>query len=390
MILRAKWVLDRALDWHENGTVDTGGSSSQILDLGDSILMPGLFNAHAHLDYTHLRGSVPAHGSFVDWVGRINKQKQGWADTQFKASIAAGLKESVNFGTTSMVNWLCHPATLPQKPAPLRMWWLWEQIAFHPKQPLPEWKNWPNCVSPISPLWKGGLAPHAPYTCRADLIHKVAEWSAQYQLPWSIHVAESRDEEEMFCHASGPFFNLFHSLGRDLSDCGHGSPLHTLKSVISNLKSPLLLVHANLLLESDVQLLTAATASARAPLSIVHCPRSHQFFNHPPFPLEVLRKTGVNLCLGTDSLASNADLSMFLEMSTLAKSQPKLAPKEIVSMATRNGAHAVGMEKEWLGWHDWVTLPAPNSPSDLWPSIVNFTGCPRFAMVDGKVLTFSP
>lgn len=383
MILRSKWMIDRSLEVHEDGILDTGDHSRKIIDLGDSILMPGLFNAHVHLDYTFLRGQIPFNSSFTDWIRRIVQKKREWNEADFSNSIAAGLEESASYGTTSMVNWLSHPTTLPSQATAMRIWWLWEQIAFHPNAPRPDWNAWANRAPHLSPLWKGGLAPHAPYTCQAQAIHEAIDWSSKHRLPWSIHVAESKEEEIMFSQSQGPLFDFLNSIGHDLSDFGRHSPLAHLKTLLLRSQSPVLLVHANLLSKSDLHLLKSI--SSKVMLSIVHCPRSHQFFNHPPFPLELLRKAGISLCLGTDSLASNHDLSMFREMTATSKVYADLAPNDIVAMATLHGACAVGMEKEWHLWQDWIAIPAPNSRNDLWPSIVNFTGRPHFVMVNNTI-----
>ena len=94
------------------------------------------------------------------------------------------------------------------------------------------------------------------------------------------------------------------------------------------------------------------------------------------------------MCLGTDSLASNRDLSVFAEMNLFTQKWPTLNPYQIVCMTTINGARALGAGKEWLEWQDWIAIPAPFTRStDIWDAITHFTGKPYFVMVDGQIIS---
>jgi cytosine/adenosine deaminase-related metal-dependent hydrolase len=109
---------------------------------------------------------------------------------------------------------------------------------------------------------------------------------------------------------------------------------------------------------------------------VVHCPRSRAFFGHKGFPLEALREAGVNLCLGTDSLASNEGLNLFDEMAELNRSHPGLGCRDILAMATVNGAKALGRDD--LGRlrpgarADFIALHMRHHPEyDLYEEIVS-------------------
>lgn len=406
MILRAKWVVDRRLQVHRDGTVDTGKEPSpsltptierrtsnfpQTVDLGDSILLPGLVNAHCHLDYTDMCGKIPPSQNFADWINEINRRKRSWTEADFSRSIVRGLAQALSYGTTTMANWVCSPPTVAALPAgppiSMRIEWLWEQIALRDVANPKLWDEWHSQIAGRSPLWRAGLAPHAPYSCRAEVIRAAAEWSAGWQRPWSIHVAESAEEFAMFHESKGPLFELFHSLGRSMDDCGKTTPFGAIWQIVHESETPVLLIHANHLDAADFALLSADVARPASRLvSVVHCPRSHAYFGREKFPLQKFSALGVNVCLGTDSLASNRDLSMFAEMGCLVESQPQLRPQEIVSMATLSGARSLGMEREWFQWQDWIAIPAEvGNAEDVWSAIVHFTGKPTWIMVDGQI-----
>jgi cytosine/adenosine deaminase-related metal-dependent hydrolase len=147
----------------------------------------------------------------------------------------------------------------------------------------------------------------------------------------------------MFMYRRGPLFEWLGSQ-RSMDDCGSGSPVrHCARAGL--FKARCLAVHVNYLWHGDADLLAAAG------VSVVHCPRSHAYFHHRQFPREELALAGVNICLGTDSLASmprraggQAKLSMFEEMQSMADADAKISSEDILGMATINGARALGLE----------------------------------------------
>jgi cytosine/adenosine deaminase-related metal-dependent hydrolase len=123
---------------------------------------------------------------------------------------------------------------------------------------------------------------------------------------------------------------------------------------------------------------------------VVHCPRSRAFFGHPAFPYGALMEAGVNLCLGTDSLASNETLNMFDEMSEFQKAHPDVPARDILAMATRNGAAALGLGGE-LGvirpgaLADFIAIQLRHHPEcDLHEEIVGEAHEVTLVVVDGE------
>jgi len=144
---------------------------------------------------------------------------------------------------------------------------------------------------------KSGLSPHAPYSTGAELLRLCAAASIHRRCVLTTHVAESEAEFAMFSHAKGSMYRWLARNGRNMGDCGEGSPVRYLAR-LGYLKARLLAVHVNYLGPEDARIL------GEHGTSVVHCPRSHAYFGHAPFPFEELRAAGVNVALGTDSLAS--------------------------------------------------------------------------------------
>jgi cytosine/adenosine deaminase-related metal-dependent hydrolase len=202
-----------------------------------------------------------------------------------------------------------------------------------------------------------GLSPHAPYSTTPELLRATSKAAREFNLLLTTHVAESADEFAMYRQARGAMFNWLKPQ-RDMSDCGNGSPVGYLARE-GLLAQNFLAVHANYLASGD------ATLLAQSGCSVVHCPRSHAFFRHRKFPLPELKKSGVNICLGTDSLATIAKsrteplaLDMFSEMRAFARNFPGLSAGQLLRSATVNAALALHREHE-LG------VIAPNASADL-------------------------
>ena len=120
----------------------------------------------------------------------------------------------------------------------------------------------------------------------------------------------------------------------------------------------------------------------------MHSPRSHGYFTHSRFHFERLRSFGFNICLGTDSLASNKDLSLFAEMRALQRSEPALSPKAVLEMVTVNAARALG-KPQVLGrirtnyFADLIAIPC-NGAADVFEKILAFDRPLDWVMVAGK------
>jgi cytosine/adenosine deaminase-related metal-dependent hydrolase len=359
-----------------------------VLDLGEQILLPGLINAHCHLDYTLLRGQIPPQKSFTDWIRAINERKAALSEEDYVGSINAGLAEAQKFGTTTVLNLEAFPQLLPQVALPLlRIWWCAEMIDVRERVPVVEvaekLRDWFEAHSE----WLGGfgVAPHAPFTASAELFATAAEISKKYNVPITAHVAESREEMQMFKDAGGPLFDFLKGIGREMDDCGGHTPLWTLMHT-QVLDERWIVTHLNELTDDDVDLLASSNR-----FHVAHCPRSHTFFDHSPFELRRLRALGFNICLGTDSLASNSSLSLFSEMRELLRNQPWISPREVLEMATINAAHAIGqggtLGAIGSGFRaDLITIPFVETRRDVFDAIVAFEGTTPWMMVDGKEL----
>src|SRR5205807_545066 len=143
MILRARTVVTMDEPPIDNGAVAVSGNqivdvgqfdqmkkrnAGEIVDLGEQVLLPGLINAHCHLDYTCLRSKIPPQKTFADWIRAINAEKATLSSGDYLSSINEGFGEAKRFGTTTVANLTAFPDLVPEIHAPIRTWWFAELI----------------------------------------------------------------------------------------------------------------------------------------------------------------------------------------------------------------------------------------------------------------------
>jgi aminodeoxyfutalosine deaminase len=444
MIIRARTVVTMDRAPIRNGAiavlgdriVDVGtfaeikaGNADNSLDLGEQALLPGLINTHCHLDYTCLRGRIPPQKPFTDWIRAINAEKSALSPTNYLASINDGFAEAKRFGTTAIANLTAFPELISQVQPPIRTWWFPELIDVRTPRRANELvdaaieglRSSLECADPSGsttgrirrgelskrsrrrgiaalqkPQW--GLAPHALFTASKDLFLRCEEIAQREHILLTTHLAESREEMEMFRDGSGPLYEFIKSIGRPTDDCGRKTPLENFLNLIGRGGSPnrprtievnrpypfWIVAHLNELTGNDFDLLERSNSK----FHVVHCPRSHSYFGHSPFAFERLRTLGFNICLGTDSLASNESLSLFDEMRAFQKNFPQISAEEILKTITVNPARALRCEKA-LGQirpgfgADLIAVPCSGS-TDIFEQIIAFDGPVKFIMMSGE------
>lgn len=331
--------------------------SAGVEDLGEVALIPGLINSHAHLDYSRFAGLILPPRAFPDWIKSILALKSQVTLPEVAAAWEEGAGMLVSHGTTTVVDIEAYPELIPGQLAgtPLRVITSLELTGVRSQRPPLELLG--EAVGRLEAVSGGkdlpALSPHAPYSAQPELLRLAGVVGRSRGWLISTHLAESIEEFEMFMYRRGPMFDWLAPF-RDMEDCGKGSPIaHAAHCGL--LGSNLLAVHVNHLWDNDARLL------AESGSSVVHCPRSHQYFGHHRFPREPLAQAGVNLVLGTDSLASvrvprdardpdgsrpgrgqGIELDLFAEMRTLSAMDSMIAPEEILGMVTVNAARAIG------------------------------------------------
>ena len=298
----------------------------------------------------------------------------------YVASINKGFEEAKKFGTTTIANLTACPELISQVEPPIRTWWFAELIDVRAPINL-ECADMSALLKRrhFAALQNWGLAPHALFTASKDLFRLCEEIAQRDNILLTTHLAESREEMQMFRDASGPLYEFIRSIGRPMDDCGSKTPLENFLGALSPRRASCgralkqwIVAHLNELTESDFDFLERSNLK----FHVVHCPRSHNYFGHSPFAFDRLRSMGFNICLGTDSLASNDTLSLFDEMRAFQKNFARVSPQEILRMATVYPARALRSENLLAQIRpgfaaDLIAVPCSGS-TDVFEQIIAF------------------
>jgi cytosine/adenosine deaminase-related metal-dependent hydrolase len=308
------------------------------LDLGQAAILPGLVNAHTHLDLSGLGGLAAPTAGFTSWLGQVIAHRRQRSGEQVDADIGAGLAESLRHGVTLVGDiaaggrsWELVAA------APLRAVVFFELLGLSRVRAGSAWAaalHWLR-THWATPSCRPGISPHAPYSVRTSLFRAAAALAANASLPVMTHLAESPEELQLLAERQGPLVPFLEGLGVWDPEGLSASPQAIVQAAAAC--PQLLLVHGNYLDPAD-ELPPAAT--------IVYCPRTHAFFGHQPHGFRKWLARGVRVALGTDSLASTPDLDVRAEARFLHLLAPDLPGAALLRIITLAGAEALGWDQE--------------------------------------------
>lgn len=339
----------------QNGRVLTTGPATELVqrfgrptaDYPGCAILPGFVNAHTHLELTHfpawrLRGGLDYHPHrFVDWIVQMVKVRRGVSQTEVLESLKAGIAACLRAGTTCVGDIVTSPELLATYDGSALAGRFYLELIgqdpalFEPRlhKALEAIKHPAGCLQP-------GLSPHAPYTLAAELLPGIAAASHRQSLPLSLHLAESRDEDQLLFDSTGPLAEeLYPLVGWQgyLPPARRTTPASFFDA--GGLLGPATLaVHGVQLRPADVSLLK------QRGVILCLCPRSNERLAVGKAPVHLFKKLGVPLCIGTDSLASNDSLSLWDELRfALDAYNGELSPELLLQLATAGGAAGLGM-----------------------------------------------
>jgi cytosine/adenosine deaminase-related metal-dependent hydrolase len=349
---QAAWVVPIVGPPIANGILDVEygricsfelGDGDEAERLGNVAILPGLVNAHTHLELSWLRGRVPPNASMPAWARMligIRRTLAGAADPV--EPIVEAVRQARAAGTClvgDITNSLA--AYGPLRDSGLRAVVFAELIGFAAKEPETIVKVALDGFEELTPVerLRLSLAAHAPYSVSPALLQAIARGTPDR--PLSIHLGESAQEIEFLRDGTGEWRALLEALGAwdpawTPPACGPVEYLDRLGLVGDRL----LAVHGGHLTDAELARLAAAGAT------VVACPRSNRWTGAGPPPIERFYASGVHVAIGTDSLASVDDLNLFAEMAEMRRLAPSVPARRILESATLAGARALGFASE--------------------------------------------
>ena len=322
--------------------------ANQRRDFGEAVLMPGLVNAHSHLEYTALRGfleDVP----FFPWIRALTAAKAALTADDWLWSARLGAIESIAAGTTTLGDNTDAGVTMRVlAESGLRGVVYQELFGIDDREPVgPILDSLRAKVAVHRRLASDrvlvGVSPHALYTIRPALFTAINAYAAEEGLPTSIHIAESPSESALTERGEGPFAEMYARRGITWE-----APKTTPTRYVAELGAlgpTTLAVHCVHQTQADILLLAASGAA------VIHCPKSNAKLGAGVAPLAAwLRTPGLHLGLGTDSAVSNNALDLFEEMRfalllqrAVRQGVEVVTARDVVRMATLGGAEALGL-----------------------------------------------
>lgn len=320
----------------------------------DGILSPGFVNCHCHLELSHMKGKIPERTGLVDFVFKVVTERNA-NKKEILAAIEAVEGEMKAAGIVAVGDICNNALALPRKAkGNLHYYNFIEASGWLPsvselrfervKAIYDEYRN----QKPEVRMSQCSIVPHAPYSVSEDLWKAIQPYFKNKVV--SVHNQETTFEDEFFLHGTGDFQRMYELMRIDNS---HHIPTKrsSLQSYFGKLlgAEKIILVHNTFTKEEDVDYVKRETANLRAgtPQSQVFyclCVNANQYIEMALPPVEMLRKNGCNIVLGTDSLASNWSLSIPDEMKAIRKNFPQIPLAEVLQWATINGAKALNMD----------------------------------------------
>ncbi len=360
---RARWVLPIASPPVPDGVVVVAGgdiaavgtvadvaprlAGVEVVDLGDAVLLPGLVNAHSHLELTALRGLLEGL-DFRDWLRMLTVARRDVFDrAALRDAALHGLHEGLRHGITTYADATESGVPLEaMRAAGVRGIGFLELFgpapAEAPASLAAARARTEAARRDDTALVRAGVSPHAPYTVSPALFAGVAAWLRDEPLPVAVHLAESPAEVRFVAEGEGPFADRLRERGIAVAPSAR-SPVALLAETGLLACRPLL-IHAIHVDEADLALVADAGAT------IVHCPVSNAKLGHGIAPLERMLARGIAVGLGTDSVASNDRMDLLGEarqavlLQGIRRALPDaLSARDALRLATLGGAEALGL-----------------------------------------------
>jgi cytosine/adenosine deaminase-related metal-dependent hydrolase len=316
-------------------------ADGEITDLGSVAILPGLVNAHTHLELSWMRGQVPPGGSMPAWASKLMALRRS-VSHEPPEPIVDAIREARQSGTCLVGDVTNTFATYePLLDSELSAALFRELLGFSAPDPQAIVRAAEEQIAALTPVaWlRPSIVPHAPYSVSPALLRAIAE--ATRGRPLSVHLGESQQEVEFLRGGTGEWRTLLESLGVwnpawTAPGCGPVDYLDRLGMV----NEQLIAVHGVRFTDEELARLAAARAT------VVACPRSNRWTGAGTPPIERFYASGVRVAIGTDSLASVEDLNLFAEMAAVRRLAPSVPARRILESATLAGAEALGFASE--------------------------------------------
>lgn len=366
MKLKADRIFD-GFRWLGSDRVLITDANARIMDIipeadaGDDILhlkgtlCPGFVNAHGHLELSHLRGQTTRNTGLPGFLSQVIR-KRGFDQDQIRDAMVRADQDMYRAGIQAMGDICNTEDSIPIKLSSHIRWYNFiEVLSSRDEMAAQRLAHFTGVqdrfraafsdVRYVDRSFPASLAPHAPYSVSPLSFQGIDRATSEETI--SLHSQESMAEDELFRHGTGPFLDFFRTIGlteNPVSPTGNSS----LRSVLPyfNRRQRIILVHNTYITEADMNFADNLASERGLSLHYCLCPNANLFIESRLPPVSLMMEGDRNIIIGTDSLASNDELSIASEIKTLLNASPFLSLETVLRWATSNGAAALGFENE--------------------------------------------
>ncbi|MBO9199193.1 MULTISPECIES: amidohydrolase family protein [Niastella] len=343
-------------EWLSNDSVLITGTEGEIIDIvpasaaGEGvtsftgILSPGFVNCHCHLELSHMKGIIPEKTGMVDFLVRVIQQR-GFDGEIIQKAIEEAENSMLQNGIVAVGD-ICNTAnTVEQKKKGRLLYHNFIETMGFIEQTAGQRFDASRAVYEQfarlyrNPAESNSIVPHAPYSVSPALFQLITHFPGNHLL--TIHSQESGAEREFIEKGTGDLHRLYQALNIDISFYKPRST-GSLPAYLSHFlpTQSVILVHNTNTNKDDLEYV----ASGQLPIANLFfcvCPNANDYIGNPLPNIDLLRQYKAAIVIGTDSLASNHQLSVLAELQTLQRHFPNLEKKELLQWATLNGAKAL-------------------------------------------------
>lgn len=333
--------------------------TAEVIEAGNAIILPGLVNAHTHLELSACQCGESPGGNFTDWILSIPTRLAAVCEDREQAFIHGvneGIAQCLRFGVTTVgdISQQFHLTRPILRNSPLRVVSYGETLGLGGARPrFAILLEGAVAMHQATDRLRIGLTPHAPYTVDQRGYEQCLAIAHHRKLPLATHLAETPEETEFLLYQRGIFRDIWDKLSQWQDPVPLlAQPPVPMAASLGMLNYPTLLAHVNYCDDNDLALLAQGQAS------VVWCPRTHRYFGHPPHRWRDMLQAGINVAVGTDSCASSPDLNLLDDLRLIRHQTPEVPPHTLFEMVTSRAAAA-------LQWSHQIGSLTPGKSADL-------------------------
>jgi aminodeoxyfutalosine deaminase len=329
--------------------------AGENIETFNGILCPGFINAHCHLELSHMKDAIPERTGLVDFVYKVVTERH-WKDDEIAAAINIAEREMLNNGIVAAGDICNNLSTLKEKSG--------HKLAYYNFIEASGWapsvyssrferaKEFYNAFAQLYPTTT--IVPHSPYSVSEELWNELIPYYEGKVV--SIHNQETKHEDEYFEHGTGDLDRMYKMMNIDTSfytPPGKSSLQSSFNKLIR--AKSVILVHNTFTQQNDIDFVKQNTPANKI-VSFCVCINANLYIENAIPPIDILLRNECNIIVGTDSLASNHELSILGELQTITKHFPEINIETMLQWATLNGARALQMDDK-LGSFEKGKMP---------------------------------